>query len=204
MPSHSRRHPLSWKYSSCQSLPGERASRSGWSVSTQGLLQVLLIKRIFGILGGMKSKTPGYYQRHRFPTEIIRHAKWLYHRFCLRFREVEELLVKRCFISSYETLRQWCQKFCPAYVCKLKKRQDRSGDTWQLACILSFSDNSTICGEPWTKTVIELIGFCKSDACEYRRSIIAYGEPGLSGLEGMGVCIMGERKPVPMCSHQVQ
>lgn len=79
----------------------------------------------------MHSKTPGY-QRHRFPTEIIRHGKWLYYRICLRFREVEELLVGGCYIASYETLRQWCQKFFPAYAGKLMEWQDRSGDTWQL------------------------------------------------------------------------
>jgi len=42
----------------------------------------------------MKTKTPSY-QRHRFPSEIISHAVWLYHRFCLSFREVEELLAER-------------------------------------------------------------------------------------------------------------
>ncbi len=44
--------------------------------------------------GGMKHKTPSY-QRHRFPSEIISHAVWLYHRFCLSFREVEEFLAQR-------------------------------------------------------------------------------------------------------------
>ncbi len=44
--------------------------------------------------GVMKTKTPSY-QRHRFPSEIISHAVWLYHRFCLSFREVEELLAER-------------------------------------------------------------------------------------------------------------
>jgi hypothetical protein len=43
----------------------------------------------------MKHKTPSY-QRHRFPSEIISHAVWLYHRFCLSFREVEELLAGYC------------------------------------------------------------------------------------------------------------
>ena len=48
----------------------------------------------FGRLGNMKNSTP-IYQRHRFPAEIINHAVWLYHRFCLSFREVDEFLVKR-------------------------------------------------------------------------------------------------------------
>ena len=72
------------------------------------------------------------YQRHRFPSEIISHAIWLYHRFSLSFREVEELLAKRGITVTYESVRQWCQKFGPAYARKLKKRQGRLGDTWHL------------------------------------------------------------------------
>ena len=60
----------------------------------------------------MKNKPPSY-QRHRFPSEIISHSVWLYHRFCLSFREVEELLAERGITVTYETIRQWCQKFGP-------------------------------------------------------------------------------------------
>ena len=79
----------------------------------------------------MKKPTPSY-QRHRFPSEIISHAVWLYHRFCLSFREVEELLAKRGISVTYETIRQWCQKFGPDYARKLQKRQDRLGNTWHI------------------------------------------------------------------------
>jgi len=79
----------------------------------------------------MKKQTPSY-QRHRFPSEIISHAVWLYHRFCLSFREVEELLAERGITVTYETVRQWCRKFGPAYARKLKKRQGRLGDTWHI------------------------------------------------------------------------
>jgi putative transposase len=79
----------------------------------------------------MKKPTPSY-QRHRFPSEIISHAVWLYHRFCLSFREVEELLAKRGISVTYETIRQWCQKFGPDYARKLKKRQGRLGDIWHI------------------------------------------------------------------------
>jgi putative transposase len=77
-------------------------------------------------------KQPPSYQRHRFPSEIISHAVWLYHRFCLSFREVEELLAERGVTVTYETVRQWCQKFGPDYARKLKKRQGRLGDTWHI------------------------------------------------------------------------
>ncbi len=81
--------------------------------------------------GVMKTKKSSYH-RHRFPSEIISHTVWLYHRFCLSFREVEELLAERGITVTYETVRQWCRKFGPAYARKLKKRQGRLGDTWHL------------------------------------------------------------------------
>ncbi len=55
------------------------------------------------------------YRGYRFPPEIISHSVWLYHRFSLSFRDVEELLAKRGIIVSYETIRQWCRKFGPEY-----------------------------------------------------------------------------------------
>jgi putative transposase len=79
----------------------------------------------------MNTTTPSY-QRHRFPSEFISHAVWLYHRFCLSFREVEELLAERGITVTYETVRQWCRKFGPAYALRLKKRQGQLGDAWFL------------------------------------------------------------------------
>jgi putative transposase len=72
------------------------------------------------------------YRGHRFPPEIIGYAVWLYHRFCLSFRDVEDLLAQRGIIVSYETIRQWCRKFGPDYARRLKKKQGRLGDTWYL------------------------------------------------------------------------
>ena len=53
------------------------------------------------------------YGGYRFPPGIISHGVWLYHRFALSFRDVEELLAKRGIIVSYERIRQWCRKFGP-------------------------------------------------------------------------------------------
>ena len=72
------------------------------------------------------------YLRHRFPPDIISHAVWLYHRYGLSFRDVEDLLAERGVIVSYETVRQWCGKFGPDYARRLKRRQGRLGDTWFL------------------------------------------------------------------------
>jgi putative transposase len=79
----------------------------------------------------MNAKTPSYHG-YRFPPEIISHAVWLYYRFCLSFRDVEELLAKRGVIVSYETIRQWSRKFGAEYARKLKRREGRLGDTWHL------------------------------------------------------------------------
>ena len=70
----------------------------------------------------MSSRTTSHYKNHRFPPEIIAHAVWLYHRFSLSFREVEELLAERGVTVSYEAVRQWCLKFGQAFAKKLRNR----------------------------------------------------------------------------------
>ncbi len=79
----------------------------------------------------MNSNTQRYHG-YRFPAEIISHGIWLYHRFCLSFRDVEDLLGERGITVSYETIRQWCMRFGPEYARALKRRQGRLGDTWHL------------------------------------------------------------------------
>jgi putative transposase len=76
--------------------------------------------------------TTASYRGHRFPPEIISHAVWLYHRFCLSFRDVEELLAERGVTVSYESIRHWCRKFGTEYARTLKRRERRLGDTWHL------------------------------------------------------------------------
>jgi putative transposase len=72
------------------------------------------------------------YKNHRFPVEIISHAVWLYFRFCLSYRDVEELLCARGVIVTYEAIRKWCRKFGQAYANELRHRRPRPGDTWHL------------------------------------------------------------------------
>ncbi len=72
------------------------------------------------------------YKRHRFPPEIIGHAVWLYFRFALSYRDVEELLAERGMILTYETIRQWCHKFGQGYANSLRRRRPRTGDKWHL------------------------------------------------------------------------
>jgi len=72
------------------------------------------------------------YRRHRFPPELIGHAVWLYFRFALSYRDVEELLAERGVIVTYETIRRWCQKFGQQYANALRRRRPRTGDKWHL------------------------------------------------------------------------
>jgi len=72
------------------------------------------------------------YHRHRFPAEIISHCVWLYFRFALSFRDVEEMLAMRGVVLSYETVREWCLKFGQTYASDLRRRSPRPGDRWHL------------------------------------------------------------------------
>ena len=69
------------------------------------------------------------YKRHRFPPEIIQHAVWLYYRFNLSHRDIENLLAVRGIVVCDESVRMWCNKFGPKYARRLKRRHQGFGDT---------------------------------------------------------------------------
>ena len=75
---------------------------------------------------------PVSYKRHRFPPEIIAHAVWLYFRFPLSLRLVEEMLLERGIVVSYETVRRWALKFGPAYARRLRRKTPSRRDIWHL------------------------------------------------------------------------
>ena len=75
---------------------------------------------------------PVSYKRHRFPPQIIAHAVWLYFRFPLSLRLVEEMLLERGIIVSYETVRRWAMKFGVAYADRLKRKTPTRRDIWHL------------------------------------------------------------------------
>ena len=72
------------------------------------------------------------YKGYRYPIEVIGHAVWLYHRFALSLRDVEELMLARGVVVTYETIRSWCAKFGPDYAAQLRRRRPRPGDKWHL------------------------------------------------------------------------
>ena len=75
---------------------------------------------------------PLSFKRHRFPADVIRHAVWLYFRFTLSFRDVEELLVQRGIEVSYETIRCWTIKFGPQIARNLKRLRTAPSPRWHL------------------------------------------------------------------------
>jgi putative transposase len=72
------------------------------------------------------------YRRHRFPPPVIQHAIWLYLRFTLSYRDVEELLAERGLEVSYETVRRWVLKFGPGFARRLRRSRPRPSDRWHL------------------------------------------------------------------------
>ena len=82
-----------------------------------------------GVVGG---ECVAVVQGHRYPVVVISHCVWLYHRFPLSFREVEELLLARGIVVSHEAIRQWCDRFGPQYAAGLRRRRPQAGDKWHL------------------------------------------------------------------------
>jgi hypothetical protein len=73
------------------------------------------------------------YSGYRFPPEIIQHALWLYLRFTLSFRDVEDLLAEHGIMVSYETVRRWVNHFGPMVAADLRKRRPNPRTTWHLS-----------------------------------------------------------------------
>jgi putative transposase len=73
-----------------------------------------------------------HYKNHRFPPEIIARAVWLYYRFPLSLRHVEEMLLERGIAVSYETIRRWGRKHGPGYARRIRRKPPSSGDVWYL------------------------------------------------------------------------
>ena len=77
------------------------------------------------------------YKNHRFPGEIISHGVWLYYRFTLSYRDVQELLFERGVIVSHEAIRKWCRKFGQDYANRLRRRRPQPGDKWYLEIVFT-------------------------------------------------------------------
>ena len=72
------------------------------------------------------------YRGYRFPPEIISYCVWLYFRFSVSYRNIEELMAERSVTVTYETIRAWCYKFGQDYAKRIRARRGQLGDTWHL------------------------------------------------------------------------
>ncbi|MGE3692986.1 MAG: IS6 family transposase [Novosphingobium sp.] len=72
------------------------------------------------------------FKRHRFPPDVIRHAVWLYYRFTMSLRDVEELLAERGIDATYESVRCWVNKFGPAIAANIRRARPRADSVWHL------------------------------------------------------------------------
>ena len=92
------------------------------------------------------------YRRHRFPPEVISDAVWLYFRFPLSLRMVEEMLAARGICVTYETVRQWGKKFGKAFSDQIRQRAPARGDKWHMdEVVISIAGGCTGCGAPSIK-----------------------------------------------------
>jgi putative transposase len=109
---------------------------------------------------------PVSYKRHRFPPQIIAHAVWLYFRFPLSLRLVEEMLLERGILISYETVRRWALKFGPEYSRRLRRKPASRRDIWHLDEVVV-----TIAGKKhWLWRAVDQDGYVLDEIVQMRRN----------------------------------
>lgn len=113
----------------------------------------------------MIEASPIRYKRHRFPAEIITHAVWLYFRFPLSLRHVEDLLAERGIHISFQTVAKWAAKFGLKIAQQLRRRsRGYFVDRWQLdEIVVTVKGEKTDCGGPSMQTVSFLMPCCKTE-----------------------------------------
>ena len=105
------------------------------------------------------------YKRHRFPPQIIAHAVWLYFRFPLSLRLVEEMLLERGILISYETIRRWAKKFGPDYARRLRRKRPSRHDVWHLdEVVLSIAGK-----KHWFWRAVDQDGYVLDEIVQTRR-----------------------------------
>jgi transposase-like protein len=109
---------------------------------------------------------PVSYKRHRFPPQIIAHAVWLYFRFPLSLGLVEEMLLERGIVVSYETIRRWSKKFGPEYARRLRRKPPRPTDVWHLdEVVVSIAGR-----KHWLWRAVDQDGYVLDEIVQSRRN----------------------------------
>ena len=113
----------------------------------------------------MPTARSSLYRRHRFPPEVISYAVWLYFRFPLSLRMVEEMLAARGICVTYETVRQWGKKFGKAFADQIRRRAPGRGDRWHMDEVVV-----SIAGEThWMWRAVDQNGFVLDVLVQRRR-----------------------------------
>jgi transposase-like protein len=113
----------------------------------------------------MSTSRDPLYRRHRFPPEVIGYAVWLYFRFPLSLRMVEEMLAARGICVTYETVRQWGTKFGKVFSDRIRERAPARGDKWHMDEVVV-----SIAGEPyWLWRAVDQNGFVLDVLVQRRR-----------------------------------
>ena len=110
--------------------------------------------------------SPISYKRHRFPSQIIAHAVWLYFRFPLSLHLVEGMLLERGIVVSYETIRRWGKKFGPEYARRIRRKQPSPHDVWHLdEVVVSIAGR-----KHWLWRAVDQDGYVLDEILQSRRS----------------------------------
>lgn len=110
--------------------------------------------------------SPISYKRHRFPSHVIAHAVWLYFRFPLSLRLVEEMLLERGLVVSYETIRRWAKKFGPDYARRLHRKKPSQNDVWHLDEVVITSAGR----KHWLWRAVDQDGYGLDEIVQNRRT----------------------------------
>ena len=159
----------------------------------------------------MKSRE-SLYRRHRFPPEIIQYAVWLYYRLNLSHRDIEDLLARRGFLVTHESIRLWCNKFGRHFAHRLRRRHRGYGDT-------VFMDEVfvRIGGRQqylWRAVdqdgeVVDVLLQARRDAAAARRffrHVLAHlgGEPRAIVTDKLGSYAVARRELLPSAAHDTR
>ncbi|TVZ74787.1 putative transposase [Rhizobium mongolense USDA 1844] len=106
------------------------------------------------------------YKNHRYPIEIVARAVWLYFRFNLSLRDVEEMLLDRGIVVSYETIRRWCRKHGLDYARRIRRKAPTKGDVWHLDEVV-VRINGQKC---WLWRAVDQDGYVLDEIVQTRRN----------------------------------
>ena len=116
------------------------------------------------------------YKRQRFPPDIISDAVWLYHRFNLSHRDIEDWLAERRISVSHESMRLWCIKFGPVFARRLRRKHRGFDDTFYVDEGFARSGvSSTICGALWTRMEMASMFFYRIEGMAGPPSVFSDG-----------------------------